>query len=32
MAESVVLEIFSDYVSPWCYFITGRIDKLQQEF
>ena len=26
------LEIFSDYVWPWCYFITGSIERLQKEF
>ena len=32
MPESATLEIFSDYVWPWCYFITGRIEQLQNEF
>jgi len=32
MADQIVLEIFSDYVWPWCYFIAGRIDKLKQEY
>ena len=32
MTESVKLEVFSDYIWPWCYFITGRIEKLQSEF
>ena len=32
MSESATLEIFSDYVWPWCYFITGRIEQLQNEF
>jgi predicted DsbA family dithiol-disulfide isomerase len=26
------LEIFSDYIWPWCYFITGRIERLQKEY
>jgi predicted DsbA family dithiol-disulfide isomerase len=26
------LEIFSDFVWPWCYFITGRIEKLKKEY
>ncbi|MGD8449961.1 MAG: DsbA family protein [Desulfobacterales bacterium] len=26
------LEIFYDYVCPWCYFITGCIEQLQKEF
>ena len=32
MSEPANLEIFSDYVWPWCYFITGRIEQLQKEF
>ena len=32
MSEQTTLEIFSDYIWPWCYFITGRIDKLQKEY
>jgi predicted DsbA family dithiol-disulfide isomerase len=24
--------VFSDYIWPWCYFITGRIEKLQANF
>ena len=27
-----ILEIFYDYVWPWCYFITGGIEQLQKEF
>ena len=27
-----ILEIFYDYVCPWCYFITGGIERLQHEF
>ena len=27
-----ILEIFSDYVWPWCYFITGRIEKLKRNY
>ena len=26
------LEIFSDYIWPWCYFITGSIERLQKDF
>jgi len=26
------IELFSDYVCPWCYFMTGRIDRLHQEY
>ncbi len=32
MSDSVVLEIFSDYVWPWCYFITGSIEKLEEKY
>jgi predicted DsbA family dithiol-disulfide isomerase len=28
--EPLTLEIFSDYVCPWCYLNTGRIEKLKQ--
>ena len=27
-----LIEIFYDYVCPWCYFITGGIERLQHEF
>ena len=26
------LDLFSDYVCPWCYFMTGRIERLRQEY
>ena len=26
------LELYSDYVCPWCYFMTGRIERLYQNF
>ena len=26
------LELFSDYVCPWCYFMTGRMERLKQEY
>jgi len=26
------LEVFSDYIWPWCYFSTGRIEKLRENF
>jgi len=32
MSEFQVFEIFYDYVCPWCYFITGCIEKLHREF
>ena len=30
MSEFATLEVFSDYIWPWCYFITGRIEKLHK--
>ncbi len=32
MLTNPTLEIYSDYIWPWCYFITGRIERLQKEF
>ena len=32
MVDSQQLEIFSDYIWPWCYFITGSIEQLQKGF
>ena len=32
MTDSKPLEIFSDYIWPWCYFITGSIERIQKEF
>ena len=32
MTDSKQLEIFSDYIWPWCYFITGSIERLQKDF
>jgi predicted DsbA family dithiol-disulfide isomerase len=26
------LQVFSDYIWPWCYFSTGRIEKLKENF
>lgn len=26
------MELFSDYVCPWCYFMTGRIERLLAEY
>jgi len=26
------MELFSDYVCPWCYFMTGRIERLHREY
>lgn len=27
-----IIEIFYDYVCPWCYFMTGGVEQLQHEF
>ncbi len=32
MATPVTLEVFTDYVCPWCYLATARIEKLKQAF
>ena len=32
MNDFKVIEIFSDYIWPWCYFITGSIERIQKEF
>ena len=32
MNETTVLEVFSDYIWPWCYFITGRIERLKRNY
>ncbi len=29
---TINLDLYSDYVCPWCYFMTGRIDRLFKEF
>jgi len=29
---AVIMEIFSDYVWPWCYFSTGRIEQLRKNY
>ena len=31
MSQSVVLEVFSDYVCPWCYLASARVARLKQE-
>jgi len=31
MSEPVVVEVFSDYVCPWCYLSTPRIERLKKE-
>ena len=32
MTDPKLLEIFSDYIWPWCYFITGSIERIRKEF
>ena len=32
MKEQITMDVFSDYIWPWCYFITGRIERLQKEY
>ena len=32
MAQTVTLEVYNDYVRPWCYLSTVRIEKLQRNF
>ena len=32
MTEPILLELFTDYVWPWCYLSTGRVEKLKQNY
>ena len=32
MSRAIVLEVFTDFVCPWCYLCTPRVKKLQQNF
>lgn len=32
MPDSTKLEVFTDFVCPWCYLITPRVEKLRQAF
>ena len=32
MTDQIKLEVFSDYVWPWCYLSTGRIEKIKEEY
>ena len=32
MTDQIKLEVFSDYVWPWCYLSTGRIEKLKNNY
>jgi len=31
MSQSVVLEVFSDYVCPWCYLASARVARLKKK-
>jgi len=32
MSKAVVLEVFTDFVCPWCYLATPRVEKLRQNY
>jgi predicted DsbA family dithiol-disulfide isomerase len=32
MSNAIVLEVFTDFVCPWCYLSTPRVEKLRQNF
>lgn len=32
MESPLTLQIFSDFVCPWCYFVTRRVERLRQEY
>ena len=32
MPEPVVMEVFTDYVCPWCYLGDNRVKKLKQNY
>jgi len=32
MPNSVVLEVFTDFVCPWCYLATPRVERLRQNY
>jgi predicted DsbA family dithiol-disulfide isomerase len=31
-AMTITLDLYSDYVCPWCYFMTRRIERLHKEY
>ena len=31
MSEPIILEVFSDYVCPWCYLASARVARLKKE-
>ena len=32
MTDQITLKVFNDYVWPWCYLSTGRIEKIKDEY
>src|SRR5262245_63274379 len=32
MPDSTMLEVFTDFVCPWCYLSTPRVEKIRQNF
>ncbi len=32
MPDPVLLEVFTDYVCPWCYLGDNRVKKLKQNY
>ena len=32
MTDQITLKVFNDYVWPWCYLSTGRIEKIKKEY
>jgi predicted DsbA family dithiol-disulfide isomerase len=32
MSDPITLEVFSDYVCPWCYLGDNRVEKIKQNF
>ena len=32
MPEPIILEVFTDYVCPWCYLGDNRVKKLKQNY
>src|SRR5215468_7221070 len=32
MSTAIKVEVFTDFVCPWCYLCTPRVEKLRQQF
>ncbi|HIC29467.1 MAG TPA: DsbA family oxidoreductase, partial [Rhodospirillales bacterium] len=32
MSEPITLEVFSDYVCPWCYLGDNRVKQLKKDY